>query len=169
MQTKGRWNVWLFREAKYQPKQPEPGGERGCLHPAPFVHARRMLGRDLQENDVSVHDPIVPDVQFEGRRHEMRFLGEVDGGAVHPLRSPRLIERGDESRQIDGVLVALFESDASAFSPHEHKCQRDEPDEQRKPAPRGDFMNIGRHESEVEQKEQSGDREDQDAGQRHKA
>ena len=116
-----------------------------------------------------VHDPIVPNVQFQGRRHEMRFLGEVDGGAVHPLRSARLIERCDEGCQIDGVLVALFESDASAFAPDEHKCQRDEPDEQRKPAPRGDFMNIGRNECEVEQKEQCSDRKNQGRRPRHKA
>ena len=75
-----------------------------------------MLGRDLQENDVPVHDPIVPDVQLQGRGYKVRFLGEVDGGAVHPLRRSRLIKRADESRQINGVLVALFESDAPALS-----------------------------------------------------
>ena len=85
-----------------------------------------MLGRDLQENDVLVHDPIVLNVQFQGRRHDVRFFGEVDGGAVHALRRARLIKRGDEGCQINGVLVPLFKRNAPPFPPNEHKGQRNE-------------------------------------------
>ena len=112
-----------------------------------------MLGRDFQENDVPVHDPIVPDVELQRRRYKMRFLGEVDSGAVHTLRRSRFIKRADEGRQINGVLVALFESDTPALSPHQHKREGDKSDEQCKPASRGNLVNVGGHESEVEQKE----------------
>jgi hypothetical protein len=162
MQTKGGRNIWLFGEAKHGPKA--TGSQKGgtMLSRIPFVHARGMLRCDLQENDMPMHDPIVPDVQLQGRRHEVRFLGEVDRGAIHAFRCSRLVERGDEGRKVNGVLVALFESDAPALSPHEHEGEGNESDKQWKPASRRNFVNVGGHESEVEQKEQRGDREDED-------
>ena len=93
-----------------------------------------MLGRDLQENDVLVHNPVVPDVQFQGRWHEVRFFCEVDGSAVHALGRARLVKRGDEGCEINGVLVPLFKSNAPPFPPDEHKCQRNEPDDAMEPS-----------------------------------
>ena len=75
-----------------------------------------MFRRDLQENNVLVHDPIVSDVQFQGRRHDVRFFCEVDSGAVHALRRAGLFKRGDEGCEINGVLVALFKSDFGVLS-----------------------------------------------------
>ena len=90
---------------------------------------QQRIEQTAAANDVLVHDPIVPNVQFQGRWHDVRFFCEVDGGAVHALRRPGLIERGDEGRQINRVLVPLFKSNAPPFPPDEHKCQRDDPDE----------------------------------------
>jgi hypothetical protein len=92
---------------------------------------------------VFMHDPIVLNVQFQGRRHNVRFFCEVDSDAGHALGRVRLIQRGDEGFQNNGVLIPLFKSNAPAFSPDEHQCQRDGADKKRKPASRRNFMDIG--------------------------
>ena len=45
--------------------------------------------------------------------------------------------------QANSVLVPPLEGDAPTFPPNEHKSERNETDEQRKPASGGNFVNIG--------------------------
>ena len=90
-----------------------------------------------------VHDPVVLNVEGQGCRHDARLFRKVHGRAVHALGRAGLIKTGDEGCQTNGILVPLLESDAPAFAPNEHKRERDETDEKRKPASSGNFVNIG--------------------------
>ena len=58
------------------------------------------------------------------------------------------------------IFVVSLERDAPTFPPNQHQSERDEADEQRKPASGRNFVNIGGDESEVEQKEKSRDWKD---------
>ena len=85
MQPKGRRNVWLLREAKHQPKQPEARREWCDLHPVLFIDPRHVLSRDFQEHDVLMHDPVVLNVEGQSCRDDVRLFRKVHGRALHTL------------------------------------------------------------------------------------
>ena len=90
--------VWLLRETKYQPDQPKAGtssSESTPSHGGSSINPRRPLGRDLKENDAPVHDFVVLDIERQRGGHDVGFLREIHGGAIHALGCAWLIETGD--------------------------------------------------------------------------
>ena len=73
-----------------------------------------------------MHDPVVLNVEGQGCRHDVRLFREIHGRALHALGRAGLIKTGDEGCQTNSVLVPLFESDAPAFPPNEHKSERND-------------------------------------------